>query len=512
MHAAWCVSLAQRENAFFENHRSGDLIAALTGDVNGMERFLNDGVNEIIHFVVTVAFALGVAFAVSWELTLIGIAPTPIIVYASFLFQRVVQPRYASAQQANGMLSGRIENNLAGIAVIKSFTAEPYEFNRVAALSDEYRAASVAAAHVTSVYVPVIRMAIAAGYAAVLGVGCAWAIEKRRTSTGTLTAGDLAMVSMLIERTLWPLTRLGTLLDNLYRSKASARRVFAILDSRSAIVDPRKPKHFAKPAAGAVGRRAIGNVVFDNVSFAYASTGLPILRGFSLTIAAGQTIGIAGGTGAGKSTILKLLLRLYDVTGGAVRIDGVDVRELPLAELRRNIALVSQDVYVFHGSIRDNIAYGVLADVPSLATRVVAVAKLAHLHDYIVSLPDGYSTVVGERGIKLSGGQRQRLSLARALLKDCPILVLDEATSAVDTETEAIIQRNLRSFTHGRTSIVIAHRLSTIRAADAIVVMERGRIAQVGTHDGLLAAGGAYAKLWNVQIGELTDIDRKSVV
>jgi ATP-binding cassette subfamily B protein len=245
-------------------------------------------------------------------------------------------------------------------------------------------------------------------------------------------------------------------------------------------------------------------VVFDQVAFRYPRgvEASAVLRGVRCRIAPGETLGVAGPTGAGKSTLVKLLLRFYDVTGGAVRIDGRDVRELSLEELRHNIALVSQDVYLFHGSIRENIAYRTSGAPPAAVERAAA---LAQLHDFVAGLPQGYDTMVGERGVKLSGGQRQRLSIARAILKDAPILVLDEATSAVDTETERAIQQNLRRITRGRTALVIAHRLSTIRHADRILVLTGGRVAEEGHHDELVAKGGIYADLWHVQSGDLAD-------
>jgi ATP-binding cassette, subfamily B, bacterial len=301
---------------------------------------------------------------------------------------------------------------------------------------------------------------------------------------------------MMTERLLWPLTRLGTTLDEYERAKASARRTFGLLETPAAIVEREHPQRLP---------RAQGEVVFDRVEFRYPSrqSELAVLDGVSFRVSPGEILGIAGPTGAGKSTIIKLLLRFYDVTGGAVRLDGHDVRDLALADLRQNIALVSQDVYLFHGTVRENIAY-VTPDAP--IEEVVRAAQLAQLHDFVASLPQGYETLVGERGVKLSGGQRQRLSIARAILKNAPILILDEATSSVDTETERAIQQSLRTITAGRTALIIAHRLSTLRHADRILVLRDGRVAEEGHHADLVARGGTYADLWHIQSGELEEV------
>jgi len=303
------------------------------------------------------------------------------------------------------------------------------------------------------------------------------------------------LFGMMIQRILWPMTRLGNTFDEFQRASASAARIFSLLDTEPRVQD-------AASAEALVDAR--GEVEFDDVYFDYGHNEA-VLRGLAFRVAPGETIGIAGPTGAGKSTLIKLLLRLYDVTGGGILIDGHDVRSLRQRDLRRNIAVVTQDVYLFHGSIRENIAYGQGAQEAAVPGRdaVEHAARVAHLHDFVTSLPDGYETIVGERGIKLSGGQRQRLSIARAILKHAPILVLDEATSSVDTETEREIQQNLARITEGCTAIVVAHRLSTIRNADRILVLNEGRIAEEGRHDELVAKGGLYADLWNVQSGNV---------
>ncbi len=484
--------IQSREIAFFEEHRLGEILAMLNDDVNQLERFLNTGFNELVQLGVLFVFAFAVMFPISWQLSLVAVAPMPVILWGSLLYQRRIQPRYRRVREGVGGLASRLENNLAGIHVIKSFTAEAFETERVRQVSAEYQRANAEAIRLSAVYTPLIRMAIVAGFAGVLLVGSYWILN----GSGIITVGELVLFSMMTERLLWPLTRLGTTVDDFERARASSRRAFGLLDTEPAIQDPEYPEPLG---------RARGEVVFDRVEFRYArGRDEPVLHGLSFRIAPGETLGIAGPTGAGKSTLIKLLLRFYDVTGGAVRLDGHDVRNVALADLRRNIALVSQDVYLFHGTVRENIAYS--SDVP--LDEVVRAAKLAQLHDFVAGLPQEYDTLVGERGVKLSGGQRQRLSIARAIVKDAPLLILDEATSSVDTETERAIQENLRTLTAGRTALIIAHRLSTIRHADRILVLRHGEVAEEGHHDDLVARGGIYADLWHVQAGELAESTR----
>jgi ATP-binding cassette subfamily B protein len=481
-----------REIAFFEEHRLGEILAMLNDDVNQLERFLNTGFNELVQLVVLFVFSAVVMLPISWRLTLVAVAPMPLILGGSLLYQRRAAPLYRRVRAGVGSLAARSENNIAGIQVIQSFTAEAFETGRVRAVSEEYRQANFAAIRLAAAYTPLIRLAIVLGFAGTLLLGSYWVLG----GTGGISVGELVLFSMMTDRLLWPLTRLGSTLDEYQRAMAAARRTFGLLDTPPAIRDPERPLRL---------ERARGEIAFDRVSFRYprGAAGQTVLSGLSFGVAAGETVGVAGPTGAGKSTLIKLLLRFHDVGAGAVRIDGRDVRELALADLRRNIALVSQDVYLFHGTIAENIAYRGAAVSPAEVERA---ARLAQLHDFVVSLPQGYDTVVGERGVKLSGGQRQRLSIARAILKEAPILVLDEATSAVDTETERAIQQNLRQLTRGRTALIIAHRLSTIRHADRILVLTAGGIAEEGHHDDLVARGGIYADLWHVQSGDLDEV------
>lgn len=475
-----------REVEFFENHRMGETMAMLNDDVNQLERFLNTSFNEILQLCVLFLFAGLVLFATSWELALVGIIPIPIILWGSLFYQKKISPRYQRVRQAVGALNSRLENNIAGILVIKSFTAEKFETKRVEEASKEYKDSNYNAIILSSVYVPLIRMGVSIGFGGVLLIGSYWVLQEN----GILTVGELVLFSMMIQRLLWPLTRLGGVLDELERARASAKRTFGILNKESKIQDSEDPKYLDK-----VG----GKIEFENVVFKYAQ-GENVLEGLNFKVNAGETIGFAGATGAGKSTLIKLLLRLYDVTEGAVKIDGIDLRDLKLNDLRKNISLVSQDVYLFHGTIAENIAYGM--ENASLR-EITKASQMAQLHGFVETLKDGYETIVGERGIKLSGGQRQRLSIARAILKNAPIMVFDEATSSVDTETERAIQENLMNFTAGKTALVIAHRLSTIRHADKILVLKNGKIAEEGHHDDLLELNGVYSDLWHIQSGDL---------
>jgi ATP-binding cassette subfamily B protein len=409
--------------------------------------------------------------------------PVPFILWGSVRFQRTIAPRYATVRNQAGMVNAQLANNLAGIATIKSFTAEDREVERIRKESTLYREANRRAITLSSAFSPLIRVVILTGFTATLLAGGFMALD------GSLAVGAYSVMVFLTQRLLWPLTRLGQTFDLYQRAMASTNRILDLLDTTPAMGDG--PMTLCR-------KDVDGHVLFDGVSFAYQS-GFPIITDLNIEIPAGSTTAIVGATGAGKTTLIKLLLRFYDVTAGSLRLDGRDLRDLELAGLRKAIGLVSQDVYLFHGTVRENIAYS-RPEAPM--EEIVAAAQVAEAHDFILDLPDGYETIVGERGQKLSGGQRQRVSIARAVLDDPPILVLDEATSSVDNETEAAIQRSLERITRDRTTIVIAHRLSTIRHADRIYVLDQGRLAETGHHDDLLEREGLYAGLWKVQTGE----------
>ena len=470
------------ELAYFEDRTTGGLMAILNDDINQLERFLDGGANALLQVATTVVAVGAVFFGVSPTVALLAFVPVPVILFGSFRFQQRIAPRYAVVRERVSELNGMLANNLGGIATIKSFAAESREIARLRASSDAYRDANREAIRMSSAFVPLIRMAILVGFIATLVWG------GKLTLEGALEVGSYSVLVFLTQRLLWPLTRLGETFDLYQRAMASTTRVLDLLDTPRGIESGERH----------VDRQAVrGELTFDAVSFAY-SNGIPVLRDLSLDFAAGKTTAIVGATGSGKSTLVKLLLRLYDPSAGTVRLDGEDLRHLELGSLRDAIGLVSQDVFLFQGTVFENIAYG----RPN-ATRdeVVEAARVAEALGFIEALSDGFDTVVGERGQKLSGGQRQRISIARAVLKDPPVLVLDEATSAVDNETEAAIQRSLERIAVGRTTILIAHRLSTIRRADRIYVLGDGEVLEAGDHDALVANGRAYAGLWSVQTG-----------
>ena len=470
--------------AWFADRSRGGLMSVLNDDINQLERFLDGGANNILQVATTAVVVGATFFGVSAGVAVWAIAPVPLILWGSFRFQKTIAPRYAAVREKVGALNAILANNLSGIATIKSFTSEEREVARLSAASEAYRSANKQAIAVSSAFSPLIRMAIVIGFTATMVYGGWLAIH------GEIAAGAYTVLVFLTQRLLWPLTRLGETFDLYQRAMASTTRVLDLLDTPVQITDGETVLTEVK-----------GDVCFQDISFAYPERP-PLLADFSLTIPAGKTVAIVGSTGSGKSTLLRLLLRFFDVDSGRVTLDGHDVRDLTLASLRQSVGVVSQHVFLFPGTVRDNIVYG---RTDATDDAVLAAATLAEAHDFISALPQGYDTIIGEQGQKLSGGQRQRLSIARAVLTDAPILALDEATSAVDNDTEAAIQRSMRKIAEGRTTIVIAHRLSTIRHADEIVVMEGGVVVERGRHEALADAGGRYARLWAVQTGTIDD-------
>jgi ATP-binding cassette subfamily B protein len=478
--------LQQLEMGFFEASSSGRLLAILNDDINQLERFLDHGANEILQLITTVLAVGGAMVWLSPTVAGVSFIPIPLILWGSLNFQKRLQPRYREVRERAGDLASRLSNNLGGMLTIKSYAAERWENQRLAEQSHAYRISNAKAIRFSAAFIPLIRFAILFAFLAILVIGGLQAWQ------GAIAVGTYSFLVFITQRLLWPLTSLGRTLDDYQRAMASSQRVLDLIDTPIAIPSGDRPLPLS---------RVHGAIEFRQVDFAYSGRD-PLLQHFNLQVPAGSTIGIVGATGSGKSTIVKLLLRLYELQGGAILLDGISIEQLQLADLRRAIGLVSQEVFLFHGSVAENIAYGSF-EAPRAAIK--RAAELAEAARFIEALPQGYDTVVGERGQRLSGGQRQRIALARAILKNPPVLILDEATAAVDNETEAAIQRSLELITAERTTLVIAHRLSTVRHADQIVVMDQGRIVERGSHDQLIAAGGAYVNLWRVQAGLRAD-------
>ena len=474
--------LQQLEMAFFEQGSTGRLMAILNDDINQLERFLDQGANEILQLLTTVLAVGGAMVLLSPMVAGVAFIPIPVILWGSLRFQKRLAPRYREVRERAGDLASRLSNNLGGMLTIKSYAAETWELGRLAEDSQAYRLSNGRAIRLSAAFIPLIRFAILFAFLAILVIGGLQAWQ------GVIAVGTYSFLVFITQRLLWPLTTLGRTLDDYQRAMASTSRVLDLLDTPIAIAsgDQALPRQQVR-----------GAIHFQAVDFAYDGR-KPLLQGFNLEIPAGSTIGIVGATGSGKSTIVKLLLRLYEIQGGQILLDGQAIQGLKLQDLRQAIGLVSQEVFLFHGTVAENIAYGSFG-APRSAIEQAAV--LAEAAGFIETLPEGYDTVVGERGQRLSGGQRQRIALARAILKNPPVLVLDEATAAVDNETEAAIQRSLDRITASRTTLVIAHRLSTVRHADQIVVMEQGRIVESGHHDDLISRNGPYANLWRVQAG-----------
>ncbi len=470
--------------AFIERERSGRLMALLNEDVNQVERFLNTGANDLIQVICSSLMVGAVFFAVTANLAVLALLPIPLILFGAFWFQRRLAPRYAAVRESAATLSARLNNNLYGMATIQAYTAERFEAQHLEMASDLFRRRNADAIRFSAAITPVIRMAILAGFIATLLYGGILALR------GTIGVGSYSALVYLTQRLLWPLTRLADMTDLYNRAMASVNRIMDLLDRPAPVV----------PSAQLPGDpHAPTALRFEELSFSY--DGRPAVTGVSFDVAPCTTVALVGATGGGKSTMLKLLMRFLDADAGRILIDGADITSFAPDSLRRRIGYVAQEPFLTDGTIAENIAYGERA--PDRA-RVERAARAAEIHDFIAALPDGYESTVGERGTQLSGGQRQRIALARAFYREPSILVLDEATSAVDNETEAAIQRSLARVASERalTTLVVAHRLSTVRNADAIHVMDGGRLVESGTHDALVARDGVYAALWRLQTGE----------
>ncbi|WP_440763847.1 ABC transporter ATP-binding protein [Natronorubrum sp. DTA7] len=501
-----CFQKMQRlDTAFFDEKQTGEVMAVLNNDTQNLEMFLDNALMNSARLLVMVGGITAVLFYLNWQLAFVTLFAVPAMVLFTVWFMRVVEPRYVRQRSAVGRMNTRLENAISGIGLTKTTSSESYETERVRDSSRNLFEKTMAILKLSYLYRPGMELLAGLAFAATFLVGGLWLATDAAPGplTGTLSVGDFVVFLMLTQRIVDPLAEVSNIVDQYQNAKASSERVFGLMDIPVHVDDPADPVDIVPVE---------GRVTYDDVTFSYDDTAArrnaaatetafeeTVLEDISFEAAPGETVAFVGPTGAGKSTVLKLLLRLYDAQEGSVRIDGHDVREVALADLRSAVGYVSQDTFLFDGTIADNVRYGHFeADDET----VREAAEAAQAHEFIVDLPEGYDTRVGERGVKLSGGQRQRIALARAVLADPEILILDEATSAVDTKTELQIQRSIDRLTADRTTLTIAHRLSTVKDAETILVLEDGEIVERGTHEDLLAANDRYATLWAAQAGD----------
>lgn len=469
---------------WFDERQKGDILAILNDDINQLERFLDKGANDLLQVSTTVIVVGAVFLFISWEVALLAIIPIPLIVWGSFKYQRSLEPKYADVRNAAGKMNALLENDLSGMSTIQSFTSEEIEVNRVEKLSNDYREANRKAIRLSAAFTPLIRMAILCGFTATLLLGGWFTLE------GELAVGAYSVLVFMTQRLLWPLTRLGETFDLYQRAMASSTRVLDVLTSEIEI----KQGDY-EPTRDSIEQ---SDIQFNDIVFAYSKRD-NTFDGLSLTLKAGKTTGVVGSTGAGKTTLTRLMLRFAQPNSGSITWAGRGIEDWSLRHLRSSIALVEQHITLFPTSILENIRYG---NPDADDEQVHRAAEIAEVTEFVKTLPNQWETMVGEGGYRLSGGQRQRLAIARAVLKDAPLLILDEATSAVDNETEASLQRSIDYVSKDRTTIIIAHRLSTIRNCDTILVMDNGGIVERGSHSELITNGGIYHRLWKVQTGE----------
>ena len=473
--------LTEQSLGFFAHRKTGEMLARLSYDVTLVQAAVSTTVTSLMRDVATIVFLIAVILYQDWMLALISLMVFPVVVYPIARFGRNMRRASRDGQVSMGEMSSLVEETVGGIRVVKAFGMEDYERGRFERFTQDFLRHQLRTVRVSALSFPIMELLAGFGIAGVLLYG-GLKVASGQTTAGTLVS-FLAALIMLYE----PVKRLSSANNQIQQGLAASERIFEVMDEPVTIQDSSS----AVPLAG-FGQ----GIAFEHVALQYPGTERPVLQDVSFEVGVGEVVALVGRSGAGKSSLVNLIPRFIDVSGGTVRIDGHDVRELTQDSLRAQMAFVTQEVILFNDTVLSNIAYG--HDEADMA-KVEAVAKAANAHEFIVSLPQGYQTLVGERGVILSGGQRQRLSLARALLKDAPILILDEATSSLDTESERLVQQAIDRLMQGRTVIVIAHRLSTIRHASRIVVLDQGRVTQVGTHDELLAAGGLYAELYHMQ-------------
>ncbi|MFD4764414.1 ABC transporter ATP-binding protein [Streptomyces sp. NPDC058439] len=470
-------------HGFFERRRLGDLLSRITGDVDAVETFLLSGVANALYYVVCLGVYLGMLVYLRWDLTLLALAIVPLFWAAARHFSRLIKAASRERRRRSGSMSAVAEEALGNVALVQAYNRQGWEEHRFERENVGKFRAAMASTRIRAVYSPVVEVIEVTGGLAVMGLGT-WKLAQ-----GQLTLGGLLVFLALIGKLYSPVRGLARLGNTFYAASASAERIIELLDQRPQVVEV--------PGARRIGR-ARGDVEFDGIWFRYPDASSWALSDVSFHVASGETLALVGASGAGKSTVAKLQLRFYDPDRGAVLLDGADLRDLSLSEVRENVAVVLQETLVFHGTVRENIAYG---RPDATDADVVAAARAADAHEFIERLPEGYDTLVGQRGRTLSGGQCQRLAIARAMIRDAPVLLLDEPTTGLDVGSGRRIMDPLRRLMAGRTTVVISHNLLTVRDATRIVVLDHGRVVEHGAHDDLLGRDGAYARLHRLGAG-----------
>ena len=466
---------------FYEDKQTGQLMSRVVNDTDLFERMIAHAIPDVLVNILTF-FAITVVLAsLNWQLTLYSMAPIPLVISALMGFSKFVRPAFRKRQREVGELNAVLNDSIAGIREIKAFNRESEQLERVELGIERYRLSLLNALKLMAIFQPFIDFSTSIGQLVVIFFGGQMALQ------GTLPIADLVAFFLYLEMFYQPIRALGMSWEHVQEALAGFDRVSELLSEEPDVKDPQNPTPLPNPLQGSLS--------FDKVSFSY-SNGDIVLNNINLEIPETNIVALVGPTGVGKSTLVSLIPRFYDVISGSIKIDGIDIRDLNLDDVRKNVSIVLQDVFLFHGSAKDNIKFG---NTSATDAEIINAAKIANAHEFICNLPDGYETIIGERGVKLSGGQRQRISIARAVLKNTPILILDEATSSVDTETELLIQQALERLMKGRTTVIIAHRLSTVRNADKIVVLEGNKIIEQGTHEELIIANGLYKRLYTVQ-------------
>jgi ATP-binding cassette subfamily B protein/subfamily B ATP-binding cassette protein MsbA len=466
---------------YFENRSTGEIMSRVTNDTEHVERIFIDGLEGMLTASLTLIGITILLFALNWKMALLALLPIPLLILAASWFTRTVHGYYHDIRKRSAELSSYLQDALSGIRETMGFTRQTHEQRRFDRLSRAYSDTNLKAMYLWSLYSPGMILIGSLGTALILWYGAG------EVMAGRLTLGELVLFLSYLALFYVPINQIHSVNHMLQHALAASERVFEVLDAVPEVAD--------RPGVTVPQRKVEGSVRFEQVQFHYRAD-VPVLKDLSLSVAAGERVALVGPSGAGKSTLLKLLMRFYDVTDGAVLIDGLDLRDMPLAYLRQQIGFVQQEPFLFNGTVRENILY---ADLEASQERLEAAAKAARAHEFIAALPEGYDTWIGERGVKLSVGQKQRVSIARVLLKDPPIVIFDEATSNIDTETEVKIREALNELTKGRTTFIIAHRLSTLHDVDRILVVDGGRLVEEGEHDALLRLGGVYAGLYEAQ-------------